>query len=44
MMTRLWNESGRESPLPVYVVGVFAKTTKLGEAFGQSILGAQQRV
>ena len=36
-LTRLLNESGRESPMPIFVVGVFARTLKVGEGFGQSI-------
>lgn len=31
ILCRLLGESGRQSPLPTFVVGVFANTKKLGE-------------
>lgn len=34
---RMLNESGRQSPNPIFVVGLFVKATKVGEGFGQSI-------
>eukprot|EP00158_Paraphelidium_tribonemae_P006852 Partr_v1_DN27996_c1_g1_i4_m12044 putative mitochondrial 54S ribosomal protein YmL3 len=39
--TRLLNESGRQSPNPIFTVGLFAGTQKIGEGAGQSICLAE---
>ncbi|KAI3653384.1 hypothetical protein MP228_001331 [Amoeboaphelidium protococcarum] len=41
--TRLLNETGRQSPMPLFVIGVFSGARKLGEGFGQSLSMAIQR-
>ncbi|ORE03615.1 ribonuclease III [Rhizopus microsporus var. microsporus] len=42
--SRLLSETGRHSSAPVFVVGVFSETEKLGEGFGSSIKMAEFRV
>jgi len=39
---RLLSESGRNSPFPIFVVGVFVGGNKLGEGFGNSLAVAQR--
>jgi large subunit ribosomal protein L44 len=42
-VSRILHETGRQSAAPVYVVGVFSGTRKLGEGSGSSIKMAEHR-
>ncbi|KZT56954.1 hypothetical protein CALCODRAFT_524158 [Calocera cornea HHB12733] len=42
-VTRLLSESGRFTPTPVFVVGVYSGVHKLGESFGSSLKMAEYR-
>jgi large subunit ribosomal protein L44 len=41
---RILKESGRLSEKPVYLVGMFTGTEKIGEGFGSSLAMAEERV
>ncbi|KAF9090544.1 hypothetical protein BGX29_011416 [Mortierella sp. GBA35] len=42
-VARLMSETGRQSKAPVYIVGVFSGTEKIGEGFGSSLKMAEFR-